>query len=174
MNLDYGEKTLLELQPHFDLKNQDENHFIKAYLGISDKVYKIFLILAIVVFAYLGWISLSDLFIIPIIVGVECGRVLFDEFRSKFQRFHITDRRVIFERRNLLFQPSFNSVYFKDVQSLARVYYPQEVGSIYLMGVNMGPFKNTEHYPALVAVKDSNNVYKMLSQLVEANKVNTI
>jgi len=90
----------------------------------------------------------------------------FDEKSFARIKYVLTENEVIFHSWSLFRGSQVDSIKLKNVEKISLEEYTDEIGTIYFMGFNLGPYRNTAHYPALLAVKNPKVLMLKIDELI--------
>ncbi len=79
----------------------------------------------------------------------------------------MTDQHIHFHSWHILKGVQIDSIDLKKIDRLILEEFENGFGTIYLLGDNMGNFKNTEHHPALVSIENAKKVENMIKDIIK-------
>ena len=120
-------------------------------------VFYVFQVLVVIKF----WFIVS-LFILLLSVGLI---VAFKSEKQKAKtKFVVTNKRILFHTWHLIKGDQLNIIDYTNIEKIRLEEYKNGIGTIFLMGRKLRAFKNTAHYPALVAVERAQEVMVLISK----------
>lgn len=92
---------------------------------------------------------------------------LYNRKRKNSKFYIITNCRVVLLEWKIWSGSKSYSVWLGNIDKITYEEFDHDISTIYLMGVSLGDYKNTEFYPALVQIKKGREVYNLLLKLID-------
>jgi len=99
-------------------------------------------------------------------LGFEILDKIFVDKKYSKMKYVVLENEVLFYSWSFFRGDQIDSISLAKVEKLSLEEYNDEIGTVYFMGRDIGRFKNTEHYPALIAIENPKQVMNEISSLL--------
>jgi len=158
---------------YFPLEEKENPSILITFLDFIDYLRRLFIVGLIILLIYLYIMSsFTENELLPFIIYVVAYTLfnlflfLYNRKRKNSKFYIITNCRVVFLEWKIWSGSKSYSAWLENIDKITYEEFDNDISTIYLMGVSLGDYKNTEFYPALVQIKKGREVYNLLLKLI--------
>lgn len=139
-----------------------------------EKLFLLIILIGMTFLLYKGFITFVNFILFPILLLLNAagqyGIDYLDSLKLSKIKYVVTNQRIFFQSWKLFKGIEINTINFKDIQKLSLEEFDNGIGNIYCMGTDIGTFKNSEHYPALLLIKGGKELKPQLEKIIKERK----